>query len=309
MYIGGGTPPLLSEELKVILETMRQTFTLADSVCLETDPTHVTPDILKTLKMAGVTQLSVGVQSFQDRFLQFIGRPYTSAQVYTALHTLRESDFQGTNLDLIFALPEQTLDDVQYDLEQAVTLGISQITTYPLFTFPYSSIGQYLRLKQVKMPNFLQRRTFYYHIHRYLQSQHFERVSVWGFKREQTPRYSSVTRDGYLGLGAGAGSHLSHGFYLNTFSVKDYIKSCLASQFPTALYLHFTPAMQQYFWLYWRFYETAVPKAPLAQHFPGHDKKLHSILILLKRFRFLQETPEAFRLTLSGSFWVHLLQP
>ena len=308
IYIGGGTPTLLSEELEIIVAELRKTFDLTGTICLETNPGDVHEAIIVALKQIGVNQISVGVQSFQDRYLQFIGRNYSAIQAQKALQQLLEAEFDSINIDLLFALPGQTLQDMHYDLQNAVASGIQQITTYPLFTFPYSTIGQYLHLKKVKMPHLLQRRAQYYHIHRYLLEQHFERVSVWGFKRGSASRYSSVTRDGYLGLGAGAGSHFSDGFYLNTFSVREYITRCRSSRFPIALYMPFTPAMQRYFWLYWRLYEASVSKDALAEKFTPSDTRLQRMFSLFKRLDLLRESAESFDLTVSGAFWVHLLQ-
>jgi oxygen-independent coproporphyrinogen-3 oxidase len=70
----------------------------------------------------------------------------------------------------------------------------------------------------------------------------------------------------------------------------------------------FTAAMQQYFWLYWRLYETSVPKDALAEKFMLPDKKLKQMFNISKRFGLLRENAESFRLTVSGAFWIHYLQ-
>ncbi len=308
IYIGGGTPTLLCEELDIILEKLRKTFRITGEICIETNPDDISEKVLCNLKAIGADLVSVGVQSFQDRFLRFIGRAYSSSRIDESLAKMVQAGFSSINVDLLFALPEQTIGHVTYDLQKALDAGVHQITTYPLFTFPYTSIGHYLRLKQVRMPPLSLRKTLYFHIHDYLSKRGFEQVSVWGFKQGGASRYSSVTRDGYLGLGAGAGSHLPSGFYLNTFSVREYISRCLSSRFPTALSMHFTPTMQQYFWLYWRFYDTYIPKTELFERFDRDDKKLHRLLDLFKRFHLINEHDDAFQLTLNGAFWIHLLQ-
>ncbi len=308
IYIGGGTPTLLCEELGIIVEKLRQAFRITGSICIETNPGDISEKVVCDLKAIGVDLVSVGVQSFQDRFLRFIGRKYSSARVDESLARLVHAGFSSINVDLLFALPGQTIDHVTCDLQRAIDAGVHQITTYPLFTFPYTSIGRYLQLKKVQMPPLSLRKALYFHINDYLIQRGFERVSVWGFKQGRGPRYSSVTRDGYLGLGAGAGSHLPGGFYLNTFSVREYISRCLSHQFPTALSMHFTPAMQRYFWLYWRFYDTYIGKTELFERFGRDDKKLNRLLGLFKRFHLLKEQDDILQLTLSGSFWIHLLQ-
>lgn len=82
---------------------------------------------------------------------------------------------------------------MKLDLGKAIATGVNQASTYPLFSFPYSTVGRYCKLKKVKMPNLAIRRKMYMTIHDYLCRQGFQRVSVWGFKRGDLPRYSSVT--------------------------------------------------------------------------------------------------------------------
>ena len=98
----------------------------------------------------------------------------------------------------------------------------NQITTYPLFTFPYTAVGEYLDLKGVRLPDLRTRREQYRAIAAWCAANGYERVSVWGFRKGGAPRYSSVTRDGYIGVGPGAGSHLPDGFVLDTFDLEQW---------------------------------------------------------------------------------------
>jgi oxygen-independent coproporphyrinogen-3 oxidase len=208
----------------------------------------------------------------------------------------------------MFALPGQTCQDITSDLDKAIGLGVNQVTMYPLFTFPYSSIGQYLRLKKVKMPDITVRHKLYYHLYDHLIQNGFDRVSVWGFKKNDVPRYSSVTRDNYIGLGAGAGSHLPEGFFLNTFSVQEYINKCNTGLSPAALCMKFTKEMRDYFWLYWRFYDTRIPKQGLLDRFGKEDGKIKTLFSYLKRLDLLSDNDGYFLLNKKGAFWLHLAQ-
>jgi oxygen-independent coproporphyrinogen-3 oxidase len=174
---------------------------------------------------AGVGLVSLGVQSFHAGRLAAIGRRYQPAVAERALALLAGSGFDSVNADIMFALPGQTPEDVIADLARAAELGADQLTTYPLFTFPYTTVGEYLRLRAVRMPGLDARRRQYRAISEWCAANGFERVSVWGFKRGDAPRYSSVTRDGYIGIGPGAGSHLPDGFTLNTFDLAAWIKA------------------------------------------------------------------------------------
>jgi oxygen-independent coproporphyrinogen-3 oxidase len=308
IYIGGGTPTLLIDELGSICRSLGENFSVKGDVCIETNPEDITPELIEKLKDNNVTLVSVGAQSFLGKHLQFIGRNYPPSVVDRAMQQLLKSNFRSVNIDLLFALPGQTEKDVIYDLEKAIDSGVNQVTAYPLFTFPYTSVGRYLKLKNVKMPNLAVRHRQYHRIYKFLTSKGFNRVSVWGFKKGDAPRYSSVTRDNYIGLGAGAGSHLPDGFYLNTFSVEEYTKKCLSDKFPVALHMNFTENMQKYFWLYWRFYDTYICKDELHKKFGFEDEKINRLFSVFKSLNLIRENEMNYELTMSGSFWIHLLQ-
>ena len=219
IYIGGGTPTLALESVARVLERMRARFRLTGDVCIETSPSAVDEALPERLRAAGVTLVSLGVESFQARHLRAVGRRYTPDQAEEALARLAGAGFAGLNADLMIALPGQTAADVVADLDRAAQLGAGQITVYPLFTFPYTAVGEYRRRAGVGMPRLAARHEHYRAVTAWAARRGYRRVSVWSFRRGDEPRYSSVTRDGYLGVGPGAGSHLPDGFVLNTFDL------------------------------------------------------------------------------------------
>jgi oxygen-independent coproporphyrinogen-3 oxidase len=310
IYIGGGTPTTLIDELGAILGRVRKRFDVAGPVCIETNPGDITPLTLRKLQDYGVSMISVGVQSFDERYLRLIGRRYGAQDITRAIELAVGAGLDSVNLDLMFAFPGQPLRDLEADLRKAIASGANQLTTYPLFTFPYTSVGTFLKLKKVKMPKLATRRVMYRFIHRFCDEQGFRRVSVWGFLRGMARRYSSVTRDLYLGLGAGAGSHVPGGYHLNTFSVPAYIESCSQGLSPIALRMAFTPAMSQFFWLYWRLYDTYIPEQQFEQVFSdgGSARKAERLLALIQRLRLCDRTEEGYRLNERGAFWLHLVQ-
>lgn len=308
IYIGGGTPTNLIDELGVILGRIRDRFIIAGDVCIETNPSEINEEIVNKLIKYGINLVSLGVQSFNNKYLQLIGRNYKASILYPVIELLLSSNFKSINIDLMFALPGQTVREVVLDLKKAINSGVGQITLYPLFTFPYSTVGKYLNLKSVKMPNIITRKSMYYTIHNFCTDNDFKRVSVWGFIRDDVPRYSSVTRDNYIGFGAGAGSHIPKAFYLNTFSVKEYIKSCLNNKLPVALKMDFTDSMNRYYWLYWRLYDTYIPKKQLFELFSKKDKNIQLLLWLIRTFKLGKEDTEKVCLSERGAFWLHLVQ-
>ena len=308
VYIGGGTPTLALGSVARVLDRVRRCVHLTGDICIETNPADVNAVIIRQLHDAGVTLVSLGVQSFQPRHLATIGRRYEPAVAEDALSLLAESGFASVNADIMFALPGQTTDDVIADLERAAELGANQLTTYPLFTFPYTSVGEYLRLSDVRMPNLPVRRAHYRAISAWCAAHGFERVSVWGFRRGDVPRYSSVTRDGYIGIGPGAGSHLPDGFVLNTFDLESWRDALYRRDAPIALRMPFAAQMSGWWWLYWRFYDTRIPLEELDTMLGRDAPKARRLLRALQLAGLAQRRAGRLELTEPGAFWLHLAQ-
>ena len=309
IYVGGGTPTLALPGVRRILDHARRRFQLSGDICIEANPSDVSPEVVRQLRDGGVGQVSLGVQSFGARNLELLGRGYQPRAAQQALGLLAAAGFSGVNVDLMFALPGGRTEEILSDLEQAVALGATQITAYPLFTFPFAAVGLQRRLSAVHMPGLRSRRRQYRAIHSWCGAHGFARTSVWGFTKQGSPRYSSVTRDGYIGIGPGAGSHLGIGFAFNTFDLDRWARASLSGGGATALWLPFTPSLAGWWWLYWRLYDTKVPLAELARVFAGPDRRRARLLLaLLCRLGLATQRNGACELTEPGAFWVHLAQ-
>jgi coproporphyrinogen III oxidase-like Fe-S oxidoreductase len=308
IYIGGGTPTLALDSVARVLMRVRERFRFTGDICIETNPTDVDDEIVQRLHDMGVELVSLGVESFQPENLALIGRDYDPLIAERALALLAGSNFASVNADIMFALPHQTITDVTADLSRAAQLGADQLTTYPLFTFPYTSVGKYLRLTAVSMPNLRMRREHYRAINRWCGEHGFERVSVWGFKHGTVPRYSSVTRDGYIGIGPGAGSHLSDGFVLNTFDLNSWIHTTCDGHSAIALRMPFAGEMSGWWWLYWRFYDTRIPMDDLDVALGYDAPKANWWLRVIEQAGLAIHKDGHLELTESGAFWLHLAQ-
>jgi menaquinone C8-methyltransferase len=308
VYIGGGTPTLTLDSIDHVLRHVRKRFCLSGDICIETNPADVDTETVKRLHDMGVSLISLGVESFQAENLAILGRDYTPIVAERALALLADSSFASVNADIMFALPHQTAVGVTSDLARAAQLGANQLTTYPLFTFPYTSVGEYLRLTAVRMPNLLMRRAHYQAISRWCAEQDFKRVSVWGFKRGAAPRYSSVTRDGYIGIGPGAGSHLPDGFVLNTFNLENWIRNACDGLSTIALHMPFAGEMSGWWWLYWRFYDTRIPMNDLDTTLGSDAPKARQWLRTIEKAGLAIRRDGFLELTEPGAFWLHLAQ-
>jgi oxygen-independent coproporphyrinogen-3 oxidase len=308
IYIGGGTPTLALGSVARILVLIRKKFRLTGDICIETNPSDVDDVTIQKLHDANISLVSLGVQSFRSENLKIIGRNYESSIAEHALTLLVNGGFASVNVDLMFALPGQTIGDVIKDLAKAAKLGASQITTYPLFTFPYTSIGRYLNLTSVRMPDLRVRRLHYRAITEWCMEHNFKRVSVWGFKRGSVPRYSSVTRDSYIGIGPGAGSHLPDEFVINTFDLNSWIHVMCEGRTAIALRMPFTVEMSNWWWLYWRFYDTRIPMDCFNTYFGKETHKAQLLFRVLELIGFVVHNEGYLELTEPGAFWLHLVQ-
>jgi oxygen-independent coproporphyrinogen-3 oxidase len=157
------------------------------------------------------------------------------------------------------------------------------------------------------MPDLKKRKAQYFSIYDTLTQQEYNQVSVWSFKKGGGSKYSSVTRDGYLGLGAGAGTHFPNGYYLNTFSVESYITKLDKGEFPTALKFSMNKQLNDLFWLYWRFYDARIPISEFDSRF-GSNGKVKRLFSYMQKMGMLSKTEQEYTLTRKGSFWLHLAQ-
>ena len=158
------------------------------------------------------------------------------------------------------------------------------------------------------MPDLRIRHEHYRAIDRWCREHGYERVSVWGFKHGAAPRYSSVTRDGYIGMGPGAGSHLPDGFVLNTFDLPSYIRAACSGLRTTALRMPFMNEMSGWWWLYWRFYDTRIPLSNLDEYLGLDAPKARRLLGIIQKAGLAFQNGGQIVLTEAGAFWLHLVQ-
>ena len=145
IFIGGGTPSLFSPEaIDRLLADIRARLRLAAQceITLEANPGTFERDRFRAFRSAGVTRLSVGVQSFDDRHLKALGRVHDRAQALAAVEEAGQA-FETFNLDLMYALPGQTSDELQQDLDTALALQSPHISIYHLTIEPNTYFAKF----------------------------------------------------------------------------------------------------------------------------------------------------------------------
>ena len=145
VFIGGGTPSLFSPQgIERLLADLRARLRLvADAeITLEANPGTFEKDRFKAFRQAGVTRLSIGVQSFDDRFLKPLGRVHDAGQAMAAVAEAAQC-FETFNIDLMYALPGQSLDDLAADLERALSFGPPHLSVYHLTIEPNTAFAKF----------------------------------------------------------------------------------------------------------------------------------------------------------------------
>ncbi|MBO4353076.1 MAG: coproporphyrinogen III oxidase family protein [Eggerthellaceae bacterium] len=232
VYIGGGTPTIMIDELCATIDQARDLFSIKE-VSSETNPNHLVPEILEKLE-GRVQRLSVGVQSFDDGLLKQMDRydKYGCADEIVERIQLATPYFVSMNADMIFNFPAQTEDMLIHDIERIVESGCTQTTFYPLMASP--SVERQLA-KTVGSVDYDREQRFYEIIDELLTGGDrplFTHSSAWTYNRFDYDEGSSaggdmideyvVQYEEYPAIGSGGITYLGKSLYVNTFSLREY---------------------------------------------------------------------------------------
>ena len=232
VYIGGGTPTVMIDELCATIDQARDLFSIKE-VSSETNPNHLIPEILEKLE-GRVQRLSVGVQSFDDGLLKQMDRydKYGCADEIVERIQLATPYFVSMNADMIFNFPAQTEDMLIHDVERIVESGCTQTTFYPLMASP--SVERQLA-KTVGSVDYNREQRYYEIIDELLSGGEkplFTHSSAWTYNRFDYDEGTSaggdmideyvVQYEEYPAIGSGGITYLGNSLYVNTFSLREY---------------------------------------------------------------------------------------
>ncbi len=227
LYIGGGTPTILIDELCETVDAAHESFSIKE-VSSETNPNHLISEYLEKLE-GRVDRLSVGVQSFDDDLLRQMDRyeKYGSGAEILDRITAAAPYFKSLNVDMIFNFPAQTEAMLRNDLEKVIESGTSQTTFYPLMAS--SSVAKSLK-KTVGKVDYRNEQRFYEIISDTLAGGPdplFQYGSAWTFNKEGAGMIDEyvVDYEEYPAIGSGGITYLGNNLFVNTFSIKEYNKA------------------------------------------------------------------------------------
>lgn len=231
IYIGGGTPTVLDEtQLSRLLNIVSGYLDKSEirEYTIEANPGTLNNEKISILKNSEINRISIGVQSFNDKYLKFLGRIHSSSDAKDIFSSLRESGFKNINIDLIYGYPKQTLNEWKKDLRETVGLYPEHVSAYcltyeqetPLIDMidsgAYRKLGEEDELKMYEHTNdFLNRKSYlHYEISNFAKSGKECQHNIVYWKNEE-----------YLGIGVGAFSYINGRRYCNKKNIKEYISA------------------------------------------------------------------------------------
>ncbi len=237
IFLGGGTPTYTAPRA---LERLLAALPPAREVTVEANPETVTPRLAALLRRAGVTRVSLGVQSFQPHLLHALERRADAAAVRTAFHALRDAGFDNISLDLIYGVPGQSASDLAHDLDDAIALAPEHLSCYELESKPGTRFahahGDELARQAEAMEGYFEQvvETLTHAGYRWYETANFCRGGVAAGGRDLRSRHNLaywLGRD-YLGLGIGAVSTVGGVRWRNAPKLAAYVAAARAGRVP-----------------------------------------------------------------------------
>ncbi len=308
VYVGGGTPTVLPGEMARLLDELRTTFRVRE-ISLETNPHHLTDDILRMLKDCGVNRLSVGVQSFDDDLLRRMERFHkygSGSEIKGRLERIKGM-FDTLNVDMIFNFPTQTVPMIEHDVRTILEIEADQVTFYPLMV---SDITRKDLARSFGPISYRQEKLLYQRITEMLDEQ-YACGTAWCFSRKKTmiDEYI-VDYDQYVGAGSGSFGYVGGSVWANTFSVRDYLQAIGQQKFPLFAKREFSPADQIRYDFMMKLFGTSLDVDAAEKKFHGRFMKtLRAEIALFKLVGAVVEEHGVLRLTRRGRYlWVIMMR-
>lgn len=297
LYFGGGTPALVADRIGEIIEVISEYFVVTEGVGVELHPDNVTVDTLWKLKAAGVTKISIGIQAFSEKSQTVLGRKQVDpAKLKEALDKVA---FETVSMDFIFALPNQTCEDIKSDVDIAFRNGANHVAIYPFIDFSFTK-------SEVKSMPKKQKKQLLDQITAYFKQQGYYRDSIWTFSNKKEAKYSSMTRDNFLGFGCSATTLLKNQFKINTFSVDEYCKRINGGELPTSLTIRFSLRQRMVYYLFWTLYSMQLDERKFERFFGVPLKRMYGFEFwLAQKLGFLTKENNIYSMTTKGAFYYH----
>lgn len=229
IFVGGGTPTALDErQLESLCQGIREglPFTKGEFT-FEANPGDLSREKLKILADYGVNRLSFGVQSFNNQLLEKIGRSHRVQDVYRSIEEAQEVGFENISIDLIYALPGQTIDDFQDTLQKALALDLPHYSGYSLIVEPKTIFYNLMRKGKLPLPSEDEEADMYRLLIEEMEKKGLHQYEISNFSRKGYESKHNLiywNNEEYYGFGAGAHGYIQGTRYSNAGPLKKYME-------------------------------------------------------------------------------------
>ena len=252
IFFGGGTPSILEGDAIVrIMEKLKELGNISETaeISIEANPGTVTEEKLRLWKQAGINRISFGLQSADNSELKQLGRIHTWEEFEANYHLARTCGFKNINVDLMSALPGQTVDTWRETMEKVTALEPEHVSAYSLIIEEGTPFYEVYDKHPELLPTEEEERAMYYETKTFLASKGYERYEISNYAKkgyECRHNLSYWERVDYLGLGLGAASLLGNVRKSNQTELVEYLKGNFSGEEEV---LDETAAMEEYFFL------------------------------------------------------------
>lgn len=228
LYIGGGTPSILSHAQLLKLKSIISMFQFETDYefTIECNPEHITPELVCFYHTMGVNRISLGVQTFNSRLLKLLNRNHNRETVFQAVEWLRNGGFTNISIDLIFALPMQEVKDLQADLEYLMELNPEHVSYYSLILEEKTVLNKWVSEHKIELLENEVEAEMYELVLQKLNASGYHHYEISNFAKENKASVHNTTywqNQHYYGLGMAASGYLAGIRYTNTHLLGDYI--------------------------------------------------------------------------------------
>ena len=232
IFIGGGTPTLFGEQrIARLMAKIREAFCVTNDaeITIEMNPATADLNLLITLKEIGINRISLGVQSFIEEELLILGRAHTAKDTEDAISMIRNAGFQNFNLDIMYAIPGQTLESFTFTLEKALSFSPTHLSLYSLILEEGTEFWN--KRHSLSLPTEAEELEMYQKAARLLRDSgyiHYEisNYAKYGCECKHNRKYWNLSP--YVGVGAAAHSFYNGKRYANDSKLKEYVANPLS---------------------------------------------------------------------------------
>lgn len=238
VFVGGGTPSILNEnEINILFEKIKENFNIKSNaeITMECNPGTLTLNKLKAMKKSGVNRLSIGLQAVQNHHLKYIGRIHTFEEFEKNYHDAKQMGFDNINIDLMYALPNQSREDWMESLEKVVKLNPTHISAYSLILEENTELFKMYERDEF---NLLDENTdieMYEYTINYLKSHGYNQYEISNYAKDNFECKHNVLYwkcEEYVGIGASASGYFNGIRYNNICELDNYEKMILEGEKP-----------------------------------------------------------------------------